>query len=148
MTFFVLAIAKGFGASQAAMSAGPVPAARAAEALIPWLAGSYFVVSAIGILVCRGRGALRVAAVVAHSLLLIMFLSICTGGAGGPSEKFVAGLLTLSLITVLWFSPGFIIWSLFLFKQGRPAQPDASPNGGPAERFGDSGVGGGPPSVS
>jgi hypothetical protein len=29
-----------------------------------------------------------------------------------------------------------------------PAQPCAPPNGGPAERFGNSGVGGGPPSVS
>ncbi len=28
------------------------------------------------------------------------------------------------------------------------AEPDASPNGGPAERFGNSDVGGGPPSVS
>jgi hypothetical protein len=28
------------------------------------------------------------------------------------------------------------------------AEPGASPNGGPAERFGNSGVGGGPPSVS
>lgn len=30
----------------------------------------------------------------------------------------------------------------------RRAEPGASPNGGPAERFGNSGVGGGPPSVS
>jgi hypothetical protein len=34
------------------------------------------------------------------------------------------------------------------FEYGPPAQPGASPNGGPAERFDNSGVGGGPPSVN
>ena len=35
-----------------------------------------------------------------------------------------------------------------LFRKAKSAQPGASPNGGPAERFGNSNVGGGPPSVS
>jgi len=34
------------------------------------------------------------------------------------------------------------------FSRARGAEPGAPPNGGPAERLGDSGVGGGPPSVS
>ena len=148
MTCFVIAILKGYGASQAGMSAGPVPAPPAAEAVIPWLVGSYFVASAIGILLCRGRTAMRVAAAVAHSLLLIAFLAICAASAGGPSEKFLTGLLTLSLITLVWFSPGFIIWSVFLLREERSAQPCASPNGGPALPLGDSGASGGPPSVS
>ena len=148
LTCFVLAILKGFGASQAAMSAGPVPAPPAMEALIPWLAGSYFMVSAIGILLCQSRAALRVAALVAHLLLLITFLSICAGGLGGDSEKFLTGLLTLSLITVMFFSPWFIIWAVFLFREGRPAQPGAAPNGGPTDQLGNSVVDGGPPPVS
>jgi hypothetical protein len=41
---------------------------------------------------------------------------------GGDSEKFLTGLLTLSLITVMFFSPWFIIWAVFLFREGRPAQ--------------------------
>jgi hypothetical protein len=148
VTWVVLAILKGFGASQAAMSAGPVPASSAMEALIPWLVGSYFVVSAIGILFCQSRNALRVAALIAHLLLLITFLSMCAEGWRGDSEKFLAGFVTLLFVTVLWFSPGFIIWSVFLFGEGRPAQPGASPNGGPATPLGNSGVAEGPPSVS
>ena len=144
----VLAVVKGFGASQAAMSAGPVPAAPAAEVLIPWLTGSYFVVSAIGILLCRGRGPLRAAALVAHSLLLITFLSICAGGVGGDTDKFLTGLATLSLITLLYFSPWFIIWAVFLFREGRPTQPAASPNGGLAEPLGNSSVLREPPSLT
>ena len=148
VTCVALAILKGFGASQAGMSAGPIPAPGAAGVLIPWLAGSYFVVSAIGVLLCRGREALRVVALIAHSLLLLMFLSICAGCAGGPSEKFLAGFVTLSLITLLWFSPGFIIWSVFLFIEGSAAQSGSPPNGGPTDPLGNSVVGGRPPSVS
>jgi hypothetical protein len=36
----------------------------------------------------------------------------------------------------------------FFIAVAARAEPDASPNGGPAERLGNSGVGGGPPSVS
>lgn len=148
VTYFAIAILKGFGASQAGMSAGPVPAPPAAEALIPWLIGSYFVASASGILICRGRTAMRVAAVVAHSLLLISFLATCAACAGGPSEKFLSGILTLSLITLVWFSPGFIIWSVFLIREGGSAQPCAPPNGGPPLPLGNSEASDGPPSVS
>jgi hypothetical protein len=148
VTFFVIAVLSGFGASQAAMSAGPVPAKSGAEALIPWLAGSYFVVSAIGILLCRRRGPLRVAALVAHSLLLITFLSICAGAGGSDSEHFWAGFLMLSVTTVLYFSPWFIIWAVFLLKAGSPAQPGAPPNGDPTSPPADPGASDRPPSGS
>jgi len=147
VTCFVLAVLKGFAASQAGMSAGPVPASPAVDALIPWLAGSYFVVSAIGILLCQSRTALRVAALVAHSLLLIAFLSICAEGLGGYTERFLTGLLTLSFITVLFFSPWLIIWAVFLFRDGGPAEPSAVPNGSPTDPLGDSVISDGPPSV-
>ena len=147
VTWVVIAILNGYGASQAGMSAGAVPAPGAAAALIPWFIASYFVVSALGVLLCRGRLALRVAALVAHSLLLIAFLCICAEGASGPSEKFLPGLLTLSFITLLWFSPGFIIWSVLLLKEERPAN-SAPPNGSSAPPLADSGIADGPPSES
>jgi hypothetical protein len=148
LTCSVLAFLKGFGASQAGMSAGHVPAPSAAQALIPWLAGSYFVVSAFAMLLCRGRRPLRVAALVAYSLLAITLLSLCTGIGEADSEKLFTGLLTLLLIAVLYFLPGHIIWAVFLLREGTPAQLGAPPNGGPAAQLGNSSVTEGPPSVS
>ena len=148
ITYFVLAVLKGFGASQAAMSAGPVPAPSAMEVLIPFLACSYFVVSAMGVLFCRSRAALRVAALVAPSLLLTAFVSICVGGLRGDPVKFLSGFVTLSLITVVFFSPWFIIWAVLVFRDATPAQPGAAPNDGPVATLVNSGVSQGPPSVT
>jgi len=147
-TWVVLVILKGFGASQAGMSAGPVPALPATEMLIPFLAASYFVTSAIGVLFCRRRETMRVAALVAHSLLLLTFLAICAGDAGGPSDKFLTGLLTLSFITLVYFCPWFIIWAIFLTREASPAKPGTMPSNAIAEPSDNSGVEGGPPSVS
>ena len=91
VTCVALAILKGFGASQAGMSAGTIPAPGAAGVLIPWLAGSYFVVSAIGVLLCRGREALRVVALIAHSLARIGW-GATFGKAGGGRQLRSDGL--------------------------------------------------------
>jgi len=48
---------------------------------------------------------------------------------------------------LLWGTLGACLFALHVRITGR-RQPNASPNGGPAIRFGNSGVGGGPPSVS
>jgi hypothetical protein len=52
------------------------------------------------------------------------------------------GMIALVLVSVL------LTWVLAKALGHRIAQPGASPNGGPAERLGNSGVPGGPPSVS
>ncbi len=69
-----------------------------------------------------------------------------TGGAGAirivlSAPFFFAAVLLLAT---------FICWLDSLIKRWRRGntEPGAPPNGGPAERFGNSGVGGGPPSVS
>ncbi len=62
--------------------------------------------------------------------------------------------LTASRAWISWAATGFtpvILLALFSMSPAQVAtrpQPCASPSGGPAERPGDSGVGGGPPSVS
>jgi hypothetical protein len=58
---------------------------------------------------------------------------------------------------LLGYASGFVIWFLVFWGAiaavvallgYRRAEPDASPNGGPAQRFGNSAARGGPPSVS
>ena len=65
----------------------------------------------------------------------------------------LAALTLVGSLGSLWLLPatGLLwVWALVLAVacDRRSAQPTASPNGGPAERSGNSGVGGGPPSVS
>jgi cytochrome bd-type quinol oxidase subunit 2 len=74
------------------------------------------------------------------------------GWKEGPKESTTDAVL---LILVTRLCPLLAIftsrWSrrkLAAIPQPLPAEPGAPPNGGPAERFGNSGAGGGPPSVS
>ena len=87
------------------------------SALIMWLACSYFVVSAVGVVACLKREALRVVALVAHLLLLAAFLVLCSKGLGNGSEKFFTSLMLLSLVTVVFFSPWFVVWFFILSRR-------------------------------
>jgi hypothetical protein len=65
----------------------------------------------------------------------------------------LAALTLVGSLGSLWLLPatGLLwVWALVLAVacDRRSTQPAASPNGGPAERLGNSGVRGGPPSVS
>lgn len=116
--WFVMAILRGFAASQAGMSAVAISGPSLVEVIIPYLVCFYFLVSAIGIVVCRKRESLRGAALFAHLLLLVVFFAMCSEGIGKGSENFMAGVLLLSVITLLFFSPWLIVWSVFLFRRG------------------------------
>ncbi len=122
VTVFLLALLMGFAASQAGMSASAVLSRPAVDAFIPWFAGSCFLVSAIAVIACRSRVSLQLAALIAHSLLLLTFLAICAEGVGEGGGKFLGGLLTLSFITLLYFSPWFAIWAAFLLRKTAGAQ--------------------------
>jgi hypothetical protein len=63
-------------------------------------------------------------------------------------ETFVAVLLVQFLFWMAVFGAAFWLVDLCRKRHARTAEPGASPNGGPAEQLGNSGVGGGPPSVS
>jgi hypothetical protein len=79
--------------------------------------------------------------------------------SAAQSQRSLQRILLISLIVV--FSVSFIVhfcrWATFRKRvrkstlrqtQKENAEPNAPPNGGPAKRMGDSGVTGGPPSVS
>jgi hypothetical protein len=57
-------------------------------------------------------------------------------------------LAIIFTIQVLLWSGAWLCWFAWRTRRGRSAEPSASPNGGPAMRLGNSGVSGGPPSVS
>ena len=117
VTWLGLAVLSRFATSQAGMSASAVSGPPSVDALIPWLACLYFFVSAVGVAVCRKREALRVVAVVAHLFLLAAFLALCSEGLGKGSQKFFTGLLLLSVLTAVFFSPWFAVWSFILTRR-------------------------------
>ena len=88
--------------------------------------------------VARHFGAVSYPTVAAAGLLTCLPAALIYGQ---PSYLF-----TSTLIFLLPF--GAAVATFFLWIVRRGAEPGASPNGGPAEPLGDSGVGGGPPSVS
>ena len=64
------------------------------------------------------------------------------------NETFFAVLLVQLLFWMVVFAAAFWLVDLWRKKHARDAEPGASPNGGLAERLGNSGAGDGPPSVS
>ena len=101
------------------MQAGMSPAATAessgSELAIPWTVCSYFVLSALGILVIRKRTALRKTAVIAHLLLLIGFCLVVSTIHRQSIGGFLARIVVLGLIGVILCSPWFAVWYALLF---------------------------------
>ena len=70
--------------------------------------------------------------------------------AGLPPHSEAAFAMPLVFGFAQWFAAGALV-GLWRHRRGgkpREAEPGASPNGGPAVGSGNSGAGGGPPSVS
>jgi len=120
-TWFVLKALLAFGASQAEMSASAGSASSSVDAVILGLVGSYFAASAIGVVVCRKKEALRVVALVAHLFLMAGFFAICSTGIGKGAEKFLTGVLIIVVVALVYFLPWFIVWSALLFGRKRDA---------------------------
>lgn len=107
------------GHMEAGMSAGAVPATPFVDALIPWFAISYFVVSAIGILIARKRDTIRLVAVLAHLMLLVTFCLFCLEASRGTESEFYLNVVKLAVIIAVFFSPWFAIWCWLLFRHGK-----------------------------
>jgi hypothetical protein len=148
LCWFALGCLRGFGASQAAMSAGRNADPASADGLVSLLACSYFAVSAMGVLLAKSKETLRNVALCTHALLLVAFCILCSGGGGKGAGDFFAGLLIIGVLATVALSPWLAIWFVLLFKIDGPAEPTAPPNVGPTQPGGSSGVSGGPPSVS
>lgn len=105
-----------YASSQIGMSAGVIPKRSVVDSLIPWFACSYFLVSAVGVVVWRKHEALRIVAVIAHLLLLAAFLALCSTGMDKGIGKFLSGLAVLSGYTVVFFSPWAAVWAFILSR--------------------------------
>jgi len=120
VSVFVLLAVSEFGHSQAGMSAGPVPG-HFVDYLIPWLGGSYFLASAISVLLARKRESLILAAVLSHLILLIFYMAICSEGWSEDMGKFLSGIVMFAIITLVFFSPWFAVWFWILSKRNDAA---------------------------
>jgi hypothetical protein len=126
LTWLLLALAKGYGASQAGMSAGTHNGPSSNDALVVGLLCSYFVVSAIGVMVCTSKRSLKIAATVAHLIPLVVFFwgSIKTGiESSGDSLR---GIFRLAGIAVFYFMPWVVLWSYLLLTSSPSDQPDSN----------------------
>jgi|GEM_PF-1430117 len=99
----------------AGMSAGSV-SRPSVDSLIPWIAGTYFVVSAVSVLLARKRGSLKLGAILSHLVLLVLFLAVCSEGWDKDSGKFWSGVFVLGIITLVFLSPWFALWGWILAK--------------------------------
>jgi threonine/homoserine/homoserine lactone efflux protein len=120
VSVFILLAVSSFGHSQAGMSAVSV-SRPSVDSLIPWIAGAYFVVSAVSALLARNRIALKFGAVLSHLVLLGFYLSICSEVWDDDSGKFWSGVVMLAVITLVFFSPWFALWGWMLAKRNDTA---------------------------
>lgn len=110
ITLAVLWALRALGHMESGMSAGPIAGSPIVDALIPWFAVSYFVVSAVGILISKKRSAVRFTAVLAHSMLLITFCLLCLEASNGDIAGLFLTIVKLLIPTVIFFSPWLAIW--------------------------------------
>ena len=75
---------------------------------------SYFLVSAIGVLVAKTRPALLSVAGVSHAFVVIAYLMIFFQGRGGST--FFTGMILVAVVALLFFSPWLALWSYVLRK--------------------------------
>jgi hypothetical protein len=114
LTWFVLTGLHGVVASQAGISAGPVPRSPDRDAALLWLLSSYFLVSTVSAVVARKKRVLWALWSFAHALVLIAFCVLCSEASGWDREKFVSGILMLAVVTGVFLSPWLVIWALLM----------------------------------
>jgi len=122
LTWALLMFAKGYGASQAAMSAGAGSHVPNRDLLYICGFCSYFVVSAVGALFGTKPKTLKIVAVVAYGILLATFVAICASLGKGSGEGVLQEILTLSLIAAIYFAPWSVVW-LVLLSRHEPNAP-------------------------
>ncbi|HTH46261.1 MAG TPA: hypothetical protein VMB21_01995 [Candidatus Limnocylindria bacterium] len=116
-TWIVLTGLQGFGAAQAGMGDGSGAGRSSGDGLLPYLASLYFIVSAVGVILCRKREDLRATAAVAHTFLVITLLVICSEALGNANANVFTGLLFLLVLSAIFFSPWLLLWAYFLFRR-------------------------------
>jgi len=90
---------------------GPGPVIPSVDALIPWFACSYFVLSAIGVLVARKRIHIWLAAVFSHLMLLITFCLWCLDAGG------------FDIIIIVFYTPWILVWGWILLARNDSTYP-------------------------
>ena len=110
-----------------------------------WLAGAYLVCLALPVVMLLFR---RMSAYLGVALVAACLLVAADVIRRHPEEVVVLFPSMHPLRPVCWTGLASFVIGLLYFLEGPGSQQGASPNGGPAESFGNSGAGGGPPSVS
>ena len=95
-------------------SGGPSNTAGTFNEVFAMLICSYFLVSAIGLLIAKTRAALLLVAVVSHSFVVIAYLMVCCQGQGGSTFDFL--ILLVSFVFLIFFAPWVGVWYEILRK--------------------------------
>ena len=126
MTGLLCALAKGYGASQAGMSAGTRQGPPSNDVLVIGLLCSYFAVSAVGVMVCTGKRTLRIAAIVAHLIPLMVFIWVFTKVGNTSNGDSLNGIFRLAGIAAFYFVPWVALWSYLLLANSPQDQTGAA----------------------
>jgi hypothetical protein len=100
-------------------AAGRSAAAGMFSSVFALLVCSYFLVSAIGVLIAKSRAALVLVAGVSHSLLLTAYLMIAFQGRGGST--FFMGMALVGAVALVLLSPWLVLWRYVLHTAQRGA---------------------------
>lgn len=118
-TLLILLVLRGFAQSQASMSAAPFSASGQSDSAIVYLIPGYFLVSAIGVLVSKGKPALYLWATLAHALLIVAYLvAFISAKRNNPdATKWPDEVIVLAAIMVAYFLPWLIGWGIVLLSE-------------------------------
>jgi hypothetical protein len=123
VTLLLVLFLNGYGASQAAMSAGPTRGGSDGDRVFLFLICSYFVISALAVAVCRHKLAMQIAAGLAHLVLGATFIGICMDRNPEEPGRALAGMFISAAIGLLYFAPWMVVWLIILARSKRIEQP-------------------------
>jgi hypothetical protein len=127
VTWFILMTVKGYGASQAGMSAGAAHGPPDRDSLFMVLLCSYFLISACAALFCFRRRALLFSAALAYLVLFLTFLGMLVQNSADRTDQILTGVVTVGLIGFIYFTPWTILWfAIFLKCEKSGQQPRCS----------------------
>ena len=122
VTWVIVLLVNGYGASQAAMSAGPTRGGFDGGSVFLFLISSYFVISSLAVAVCRHKLALQIAAALAHLFLGATFVGICMNGNPEEPGRALAGMFASAAIGLIYFAPWMVVWLFILARSKRIEQ--------------------------
>jgi hypothetical protein len=119
ITLFVLLLLHSFGQAEAGISASSVSPESPSDSVIISMLCGYFFISAFGLVVSKAKSALWFWAVLAHALLVIVYVVIFASTKTNDSDgyKWPTEVFQLAMVMAVYFLPWLILWAVVLLSK-------------------------------